>query len=198
LQVFGGDGNDRLLDRNGYSGEAFWGNAGNDYIEAGSGDEGCLADGGVGNDVLKSLGGVAVYLRGGMGSDKLYASADDSVGVLNGGGGKDRLFCDTAQDTLAFFTNHSGVGAARDVVYRFDEDDDLIDLAGMDANRGVGGNQEFGWYGEVDGPSEVAVGGVGYYRSGEDLIVAGNNGIRFEIELDGLAGHALNTDDFML
>ena len=197
--VSGGSGNDRLLDRHGGSGKGIDGDGGNDYIEVRSGDDGSSADGGTGNDVLKSLGGESVALHGGLGDDKLYASADDiAEPVLNGGGGKDRLFCNTAQDTLQFFTNHSGTGATRDVVFRFDEDDDRIDLAGMDAHRSIGGNQEFGWDGEVGRPSEVGVGRIGYFQSGNDLVIAGNSGIRFEIELDGLAGHALNADDFWL
>jgi hypothetical protein len=199
ISVYGGDGDDRLLDRMiGISGKYLSGNGGNDYIEVAVGDESSAARGGAGNDVLKALGdGAYISLYGDAGDDKLYASPD-ALTTLNGGLGRDRLHCDTNEDTLVFFTHHSGTGATRDVVYRFDEDDDRIDLSGMDANRRVDGNQEFTWLGKVDGPSEVVVDTVGYYQSGHDLIVAGNSGVRFEVGLHGLEGHTLHGDEFFL
>jgi hypothetical protein len=81
------------------------------------------------------------------------------------------------------------------VVVNFGDGNDNIDLAGMDADKRAAGDQAFEFVGQTRTPDAAE---VGFYRSGGDTIVVGNDGnVRFEVELDRFAA-ALAADDFLL
>lgn len=149
----GGAGNDRLLGR-----------AGNDNLQGGAGND--TLDGGAGNDQL-SGGAGNDSLLGGHGSDTLLGGAGDDT--LNGGAGQDLLTGGAGVDLLIggpgasvrdvfIFTHHtdSGVGAGkRDTIQDFRSRVDTIDLRGIDADLGRGGNQMFEFSGTVAAANSV-------------------------------------------
>jgi Ca2+-binding RTX toxin-like protein len=87
--VFGGDGNDRLLG----GVEAYhklFGEGGNDWIHI-KGDSGSLGDDGRGNDYLLST--FEGTLRGGNGDDILESKGEIAVNRMTGGPGADEFRC---------------------------------------------------------------------------------------------------------
>jgi Ca2+-binding RTX toxin-like protein len=105
------------------------GNAGNNSLSGGDGNDYIV--GGAGNDTL----------TGGVGNDTLIGGG--SSDSLNGGAGNDRFDFD--------LVSHSPAGPAlRDsIVGGFSHGSDLIDLATIDANTLVGGNQAFSFIGSA-------------------------------------------------
>ena len=110
--------------------------------------------GGTGDDTLSGLTGNDL-LSGGDGADRLV-----------GGLGKDTLAGGAGADLFAYNTRkESVVGANRDVVTDFVRGDDVVDLAGIDADTdGSPGDQAFRWIGSrpfsgVDGQLRMS-GGV--------------------------------------
>ncbi|WP_213253083.1 hypothetical protein [Bradyrhizobium sp. sBnM-33] len=100
---------------------ALYGNSGNDLLSGLAGND--TLYGGAANDTL--LGGQDVdYLNGGVGKD-----------TTTGGGGLDRMVLSSLSDSGIAF-------AARDVINTFAHGD-KIDLAAIDANSKIGGNQAF-------------------------------------------------------
>ena len=85
-----------------------------------------LLDGGAGNDRIVGGGGNDI-VRGGLGRD-----------IMTGGSGRDVFDFNLYQDT-----RH----AAADIITDFRHGEDRIDLAGIDANLKVGGNQAFSYLG---------------------------------------------------
>jgi hypothetical protein len=86
----------------------------------------------------------------------------------------------------------------RDVVTDFDHLVDDLDLAGIDADTGVAGDQAFRFVG-TEGLGTTP-GAVGYYTSGGNTIVRASNDTdstaELEIQLTGLK--TLTVDDFYL
>ena len=92
----------------------------------------------------------------------------------------------------------SGVGATkRDVITDFLHLTDDIDLAGIDADTTVAGNQAFRWVGTA---ALTGAGQVGFFTSGGNTIIRGSNDAdaakEFEIQLVGIK--TLSIDDFYL
>ena len=119
------------------------------------------------------------YFQGGLGKDK-FTGAD----------GRDLYDVNAVAE--------SGVGAAkRDVITDFLHLTDDIDLAGIDANTAVAGNQAFRWVGTS---ALTGAGQVGFFTSGGNTIIRGSNDAdaakEFEIQLDGMK--VLTVDDFYL
>lgn len=138
-RLLGGDGNDYLY--GGISGnDSLYGEAGNDTLDGGYGSD--YLDGGVGNDRL--IGGINApdTLLGGDGNDYIQGN-----GLLNGGRGRDELRGDQAR--FVFDDGDAGVGAtARDVIVWMKPDrGSKIDLAPIDANTAVSGDQAFRFMG---------------------------------------------------
>ena len=135
-----------------------------------------VLSGGSGNDTLAGLGGNDL-LRGGNGRE-----------AMTGGLGSDVFDFDYASD--------SAVGANRDRILDF-TGADWIDLAGIDANPGAGGNQAFAFVGQQ---SFSGAGQVRFYIDGNRTTVevntAGAGGAEMEIELAGAL--ALAESDFVL
>jgi serralysin len=121
--IYGLDGND-LLD----------GVAGNDYLNAGNGND--IVLGGAGNDYLDGGFG-ADYMKGGTGND-----------ILRGGFGPDEMFGGTGSDRFMFGLVWESTAWIPDRIGDFSSAEfDLIDLAAIDANTLVGGNQAFNYIG---------------------------------------------------
>ena len=162
-------------------------------------------NGGAGGDNLFGLGGNDLLI-GGDGSDfSLHGDAGNDV--LRGGLGADHLFGGLGNDFFDFDTVADSAPGARDIV-RADggaiafegagmAGGDRIDLAGIDANTIVGGNQAFVFGG-------TGIGRVSAVTSGTDTLIRGNtdNDAAFEfallIEDGGVLASAYRAGDFML
>lgn len=201
----GGPGNDKIhgglgIDDRADAADEIHGDAGNDDIWAGGGDD--TAYGGDGNDNLYGQSDRDT-LWGGSGNDRVYGGTGDDtlhgdegsdnvrggagLDLCDGGAGRDRYDYDTLTD--------SGPGDAnRDVILAFDgvgkAAGDWIDLATIDANPGVPGNQAFAFKGAgaITGAGQVHV-----VASGDDTLVQANTGGLLDPELeilvrDGAAG----------
>jgi Ca2+-binding RTX toxin-like protein len=103
------------------------GNSGNNVLSGGDGND--YITGGAGNDTL----------NGGAGNDRLIGGAGRDS--LNGGAGNDRFDFDLVSDSPA------GPALRDSIVGGFGHGSDLIDLATIDANALVGGNQAFSFIG---------------------------------------------------
>ena len=182
--LYGGQGNDVL---NGQAGnDLCFGGSGNDTINGGLQDDGLYGQGG--NDTLIGQGGNDT-LNGGSGNDTL--NGGDGNDTLNGGSGNDSLLGGYGDDTLAGDTGQdfmrggpgfdtfdfnkatdSAAGVQRDHIIDFSKADDLIDLSGIDAKSGVGGNQAFHFIGST--AFSGTKGELRAVNAGENSIVAGD------------------------
>lgn len=162
--IRGGAGQDRFV--GGAAGETLLGNGGNDtLLGAGGGD---TLKGGAGRDLLTGgqgrdtlLGGKARdVLKGGAGNDR-----------IDGGAGNDRLIGGGGADTFAF-----GAGDDRDVIRKFADDVDRIDLRAFGfANKAealskatvAGGTTTF----DFGGGDVLVVEGIGKAALSDDLLI---------------------------
>jgi len=146
-----------------------------------------VLNGGVGNDSLSGGGGVD-YLNGGGGNDVLIGGA--ARDRLTGGAGADVFRIEQASD--------SATTTSRDVIADFTQSQsDVIDLAAVDANTGVAGDQAFSFVGTA------AFGGVAgelrYKQTGGLTIVEcdrdGDRVVDMQVELAGVIN--LQARDFL-
>ncbi|WP_428830143.1 calcium-binding protein [Cereibacter changlensis] len=169
--IAGGAGADVLLGEGGD--DALNGDDGDDLIEGGAGDDGLfggagddtflaqegdgrdLIFGGEGSDTI-DLGALLTAAEIDLGSlsaigwVKSGGVIDRLVGVENaiGGGGDDLFRAGTAANTMAggegddIFRFDTAAAAEGDMILDFSPGD-MIDLSGIDAMRGTGGNQSF-------------------------------------------------------
>jgi Ca2+-binding RTX toxin-like protein len=153
----------------------------------------------LGTDLLAG----ADTLTGSAFNDVLIGAA--GIDILTGGRGKDTLVGGTEQDFFNFDkTAESKRGAAsRDVISDFSGtagDGDLIDVKGIDANKGVGGNQKFKFIGTHHFHHRAGELHVKFDTVNDTTIVQGDvNGdakADFEIQLTG--HHVLSSLDFIL
>ena len=143
-----GAGNDTFGDMSGWNTEA-----GNDSVHGGTGDD--LILGGGGNDTLHGDDGNDT-LNGETGADTLYGeggndnlvgglAAETDADFLVGGSGKDTLTGGGGADTFDYndvAESRFGLNS-RDTITDFLSGTDTIDLAGIDANTGTGGDEAF-------------------------------------------------------
>jgi pectate lyase len=208
-RVDGGGGNDRIDGGTGH--DTLLGGVGNDLLSGNTGNDNL--EGGAGNDTLYGGGGKDL-LQGGDGLDLLRAGDADDVllggagaDTLDGGTGADRLQGGAGRDVLTggagkdFFV-YGGIGDAppgsgRDLVTDF-AFGDRFDMAGVDANARLSGDQGFTWLG-----ARAFSGSAGELRAsqeaGRTVISADVDGDRtadLEIELSG--SHGLTAGDFIL
>jgi len=213
--LFGGTGDDSLdggLGADSLSGglgeDTLLGGAGNDAL-SGEEDNDTL-DGGLGHDLLSGDAGDDLLLgdfgndtlRGGASNDTLFGGAgDDSLdGVtgndaLDGGAGNDTLLGNAGRDLLTgglgadvfmFTVAAQSTRSFVDTITDFTAGSDRIDLAGMDANTALGGDQAFTFIGTA---AFSAAGQLRFVREGADLrLLADANG-------DGLADFELVLTD---
>jgi serralysin len=161
-----------------------------------------VAIGGHGNDIIRGLAGNDTLI-GDEGLLLFNAPGDDT---LIGGLGKDTMTGNAGHDTFDFdsILETGKTKATRDVVTDFTRGEDMIDLATIDANALVDGDQAFIWRGE-QGFTGVA-GQLRFIRennpgnTNDRTIIEGDvNGDRiadFQIELTGL--YRLTDHDLLL
>jgi serralysin len=173
------------------------GNGNNNMIDGGNGANLLLGE--EGNDTLRGNGG-SDELRGGNGDDRLMGGVQGGNGadILIGGAGADMFDFDSVEDSL------SGAGdlvRAGDGATAFQgagaRGGDRIDLAGIDANAGAGGNQAFVFGG-------TGTGRLSLVNSGTDTIVRCNtdrdSAFEFELWIEdaGVLASAYKALDFIL
>ena len=142
------------------------------------------------------------YIDAGAGNDTVIGSA--GADTILGGAGKDVFTGGAGADTFKFVAvTDSGIGANWDLITDFTVGTDLIDLAGIDANRNVAGDQAFSYIGGT------AFSGVaGELRADNDTVeytrlLGDTNGDKvadFEIRLawQGHTAYALSEASFLL
>jgi Ca2+-binding RTX toxin-like protein len=214
----GGLGNDRLFAdsgddilRGGPGADTLAGSDGTDLVtyfgtaigvkvnlEAGTGSDG-EAQGDTYGDIEN--------VNGGKGGDFIIGNAGANVlngfegsDVLNGGAGRDTLIGGTAGDVFAVVAvGDSAVGANADRITDFSHaQGDKIDLAGIDANSALAGNQAFSFIGtqlyhHIAGELRFAQSGGVTTIAGD---VNGDGASDFHIVLTGAV--ALTAGDFVL
>ncbi|MFA7587834.1 MAG: cadherin, partial [Novosphingobium sp.] len=116
-----------------------------------------------GNDILRGAGGNDTIL-GGTGND-----------TITGGAGADWLSGDAGADVFNFDAiAHSRVGLGHDTIMDFNSaEGDRIDLVGIDANTGRGGNQAFALL-VTDGAAFTGPAQLRYHFDGTNTIIQGN------------------------
>jgi Ca2+-binding RTX toxin-like protein len=194
--ISGQDGNDQIYggrsaDDPADGPDTIYADAGNDNVWAGGGND--LVYGGSGDDNLYGQSGNDT-IRGGVGNDRVYGGTgtdilygDDGVDNVRGGGGDDRCDGGTGNDRYSYdVVSDSAPGTAnRDVILAFASvgatAGDVIDLAAIDANAGVGGNQAFVFKGTaaISGAGQVNV-----VASGGDTLIRANTGGTLAPELE--------------
>jgi Ca2+-binding RTX toxin-like protein len=194
--IHGGTGGDRIYggrsdDDREDGPDTLYGDDGNDQVWAGGGDD--EAWGGVGNDNLYGQSGNDT-LHGGDGNERVYGGTGDDtlygdagVDTVRGGEGLDRLYGGGGNDRFEYtatIDSRPG-GSTHDVISDFEgvgaAAGDRIDLAGIDANTGVSGNQAFAFI------STRAFTGVGQVRvtgSDADTLIQANSGGSLSPELE--------------
>lgn len=178
--IFGGDGNDLLQGRGGYTGgdlpgpspgqDVLDGGAGNDMFVPGQSTEVIVA-GGEGVDLINyafggdgpQLHGVKVDLAatGPQAVDASHTLILSSVEQVYGTEYGDTLSANSSTNLLAGFNGTDvyvfrslaelGNGATADTIWDSTSEGDLIDLSAIDANTTVAGNQAFGTFSFVQG-----------------------------------------------
>jgi Ca2+-binding RTX toxin-like protein len=123
---------------------------------------------------------------------------DNGANWFQGGKGKDTFTGGSGRDTYDVnLTRETPVGSGRDVITDFDHLVDKVDLAGIDADSTVAGNQIFHWVGSaaLTGPGEL-----GFFTSGGDTIIPmstdADAASEAEIQLTGI--RTLSALDFYL
>jgi hypothetical protein len=151
--------------------------AANDALAGGQQNDSIL--GGAGNDQLYGLGGND-YLVGGLGAD-----------TLRGGTGNDLFVYQSTADSTSAATDH---------IIDFENTHDLIDLSGIDANLGLGGDQAFSFIGSnafnhVAGELRAFNVGDAWTIEGD---VDGDGNADLVIHVDVFSGHIMGQNDFVL
>jgi len=135
----GDPGNNRIVDH--ANSTTIYGGAGNDSIYGNNGED--LIYGGSGDDLLYGQAGFDT-IYGGSGEDRLFGKAMQDV--LVGGSGNDTIETGLGADRVLFLS----LGDGRDVITDFTHltvQGDRIDLATIDANPQLAGDQAFVWSG---------------------------------------------------
>jgi len=178
--VLSGDGDDDLIH----------GAGGNDVVSGGAGRDELWGD--LGDDTLK----------GGTGRDKLYGNEGNDLliggsrnDVLNGGPGQDILNGGPGDDEFVFASITDSLVGAPDLIIDFKRGRDAINLAAIDANTTVDGDQAFVYIGRKAFSNTA---GELRLNAGGTLIgdVDGNGQADFAIAL--LHGARLTSGDFIL
>lgn len=191
--VHGGPGDDVLYGAQGH--DVLDGDGGDDTIYGNSGSDDLF--GGSGADELYG-GGLNDALSGEAGDDMLIGGSGNDV--LNGGAGADQLSGNSGTDRFLFtaITDSGTTGGTRDQILDFHASQgDLIDVSGVDANAGVGGDQAFSIVGAFTGAAgqmTMSDVGGGVTRLAFDV---GGDGVA-DMEIDVHTVNILDADDFIL
>lgn len=193
-QLIGYGGSDILL--GGLGADTLFGDAGRDRLVGGAGND--TLSGGGGSDLLQGNDG-ADALRGNAGGDFLEGGAGSDL--LVGGAGRDFLEGGTGADWFRFGNGEFGGATATgaDRIYDFSiAEGDKIDLAQVDADWTLAGNQAFAFIGSAafsHTAGELRTSQFG----GNSYVLGDQNGdatADFVIRLDGNV--ALLSGDFVL
>ncbi|WP_394754772.1 hypothetical protein, partial [Crenothrix sp.] len=135
------------------------------------------------NDKLTGNSGNNI-LNGGLGND-----------IISGGAGKDTLMGGNGNDSFDFNAlNELNIGINRDVITDFTRGQDKIDLATIDSNTSITGNQAYSFVTSFT----AAIGqirynaGIIYFNTDADIAA------EYEIQLAGVIPTILNATDFVL
>ena len=201
--LYGSDGNDDLS--GGADRDYLYGDSGADTLEGGDGYD--VLMGGDGDDVLTDSGtdDFSAHMDGGAGNDILLDNAGLAVlwgsagnDILIGGLGEDYLYGGDGNDTFVLGSTADFIEFARDQIRDW-ETSDIIDLAGIDANTSISGNQDFSFLGLGAADLTVGQGQVKYYQDGGTTYLVGNatadNQADFVIQINGL--HNLTADQIL-
>jgi len=168
------------------------GNDVENYLKGNSGDDDLAGQGG--SDRLSGSSGND-KLDGGAGDDTLSGSSDldaliggTGADILTGGGDSDVLTGGDGDDTFRFCSISNSRAGKADRVTDFDSGHDIIDLAQIDANTEMSGNQAFDWNGSGAGRLVLVNG----YLSGD---VDGDG--KFDIQID-LGSASIGQSDIFL
>ena len=170
--------------------------ADNDLFRGGGGTVDGNIHGRAGNDTI--IGGISDdAIFGDSGEDVLKGGSGDDT--LTGGNGHDIMRGDAGSDTFDFNRAVESVaGSDRDHINDFSKGEDVIDVSGIDANTGVGGNQSFSFVGSA--AFSGTAGELRAINSGPNAVVAGDNDgdtvADFLILVAGV--HGLTVGDFIL
>ncbi|MGV8989634.1 MAG: calcium-binding protein [Cypionkella sp.] len=192
-----GRGNDRIATGNGADvlhgnggDDVFFGGGGRDQLFGGAGRD--QLNGGAGQDLIFAGFGNDL-LRGGDGDDLMFGGGGNDL--LRGGLGNDATSGGAGADVFIFFSVREASNShGHDVIRDFEVGTDHINLASIDANWNLAGDQAFHFIGSAQF-SSVA----GELRYGEGMITGDNNGdgqADFTIEVG--VGLALTHYDFVL
>jgi Ca2+-binding RTX toxin-like protein len=211
----GGGGHDTL---HGLAGnDALHGEAGDDRLLGWAGDD--LLEGGAGSDTAYFNAAVVADLAAGTAQGGAFGGSDRLVGIENlvGSGGDDRLAGDKranalgggqgadllegrgGADRFAYDGTHESRPAAADRILDFShKQGDRVDLAAVDANDQVLGNQAFTFIGQNP---FTGAGQVRFFQQDGDTVVEANTsdatvGAELRIEVDPLV--AFQATDFVL
>lgn len=138
----GAGGNDRLSGRDGN--DRLRGDAGADTLSGGNGHD--AVGGGAGNDRLAGGSGND-SLAGASGADTLSGGAGHDR--LDGGRGADILSGGSGADVFVYRSPGDSAPGAADTIRDFSPGDDIVDLAALDANSGLAGDQAFAFIGSA-------------------------------------------------
>jgi serralysin len=166
--------------------------AGNDNLLGGANDDRLVGDDGA--DTITTNGGDDA-LSGGDGNDTLSGGTGNDV--LAGGLGVDRLTGGAGADAFDYNTVGTSITGARDVIAEFLRGTDDIDLAGIDARAGQGGNQAFSFIGTAAFSAE---GQVRIIDQGANVVVQANRSgsLAADFEVMVLGVGTLAAADFLL
>jgi Ca2+-binding RTX toxin-like protein len=163
------------------------GTAGNDVIDAFNAPAGELLPSELGDTIFGLAGNDTIS---GLDGDDILTGGRDKD-ILSGGAGADRFNFDIAIE--------SARGANRDLILDFTHSQgDQIDLAGIDAKSGVGGNQRFTFIGKQGFHHEK--GELHFVKKAGFVVVEGdiNGDGRPDFQIEVHSAAALATGDFVL
>lgn len=184
--IFGGAGNDIL--KGGTENDTIFGGADHDQISGGSGQDSLYGelgndtiDGDADNDfILDNFGNN--LLSGGDGADMIYAGTGKDI--IDGGTGGDILSGGGGADTYVYAGINDSTAAESDTITWVDGA--RFDLANIDADTNLAGDQDFRFNGETTAGGDVV--GLQFYRTGfQTYLVADVNGDKvadFRVLLD--------------
>lgn len=143
--IFGGAGNDKIFGQHGR--DKMYGDSGSDYLYGELGDDSVY--GGGGDDFIFGGGGTDILfggpgrdlIYGGTGNDTLYGG--EGKDTIVGGSGTNAIFGGAGNDTFVFLEVASHKHKPSGTIFDYTPGVDKIDLSRIDANKKLGGNQEF-------------------------------------------------------
>ena len=147
------------------------------------------------------LTGTAAHgIVGNDASNKLTGNSADNV--ISGGMGADVLIGGKGNDLFRYSGTAQSLGARRDQIMDFAQDEDLMDLLKIDARTTDARNNAFGWIGNAkfSAAGAASEGELRYTHQGNFTVVQGdtNGDGRADITLALLGNFILSDADFIL